>query len=100
MADQIYTTESEVVSSASGTSDATLVSVPCRVRGLYVRAAGTAGTIVLKDGGSSGTAKITINTPAAVSGVYIPIPGAGVAFATDCYLDVTTADGCTIFYSS
>lgn len=87
------------VKSVAATATATLVSGPCELRGLYVRSAGTAGTIVLKDGGASGTTKLTINTPAAVGGIYIPVPGAGIKFDTDLHATLTTADGVTAFYS-
>ncbi len=39
------------IKSASATATATLVSSPCTLLGVYWRAAGTAGTIVLDDGG-------------------------------------------------
>lgn len=90
----------EPVLSAATTTSASLVATPCRVRGILVRAASSAGTLVLKDGGSSGTARITINTPAAVGDVYIPVPGSGVVFSTDVYATLTTADGVTIFYAT
>lgn len=88
----------EVVLAASGTSSGELVGQPCRVRSISVRSAGTAGTVVLKDGGSGGTTVITINTPAAVGYHTIPIPGGGLQFSTDCYATLTTADGVGIFY--
>lgn len=90
----------ENVLSAQATSTNTLVSTTCRVRGIYVRAAGSAGTLVLKDGGASGTAKVTINTPAAVGGHYHEIPGGGVLFSTDCHATLTTADAVTIYYAA
>ena len=86
---------------ASGTGDSTLVATPCDVFGLYCRAAGTAGTIALRDGGSGGTILVSVPTPAAVSGFFIDLSdglGNGVEFATDCFLDVTTADGAMIIY--
>jgi hypothetical protein len=84
---------------AQATATGTLVSTACRVTGVYVRAAGTAGTLVLKDGGASGTARVTINTPAAVGGHYHEIGGDGITFATDCHATLTTADAVTIYYS-
>ena len=90
----------EPVLSAAVTSTNTLVATTKgRLRGLYCRAAGTAGTIVIKDGGGSGTTLVTINTPAAVGGFYVDIPGAGIAFKTDLHATLTTADGVTAFYA-
>lgn len=94
----IHAKVNEAVSSASATATGALIATGCRVRGIYVRAAGTAGTVVLKDGGASGTTKLTINTPAVVGGHYHEIPGAGIEFATDCHATLTTADAVTIYY--
>lgn len=91
--------QNEPVLSASATATGTLYSGRGRLRGVYVRAAGTAGTAVLKDGGASGTTLLTINTPAAVGAQYIEIPGGGIEFATDLHVTLTTADACTAFYA-
>jgi hypothetical protein len=87
------------IKSASATSSGTLVSEGCRVLGVYLRSAGTAGSLVLKDGGSSGTTKLTINTPAVVGAHYHRLPNDGVGFGTDCYAALTTADAVTIYYA-
>jgi hypothetical protein len=91
---------SEPIKSAAATATGTLVATQAgRLRGVYVRSAGTAGTAVFKDGGSTGTTILTINTPAAVGGVYHDIPGGGIAFATDLHVTLTTADGVTAYYA-
>lgn len=85
--------------SAEATATATLVSSPARLLGIYVRAAGTAGSLVLKDGGAAGTTLVTIDTPAAISGIYIPFAaGEAIVFETDIHATLTTADAVTIFY--
>ena len=86
------------VSSATRTSDGTLVSQPTRIRGIMLTTTTTAGSVVLKDGGSSGTAKITINTPAVAEIFNALIPAEGVRFTTDVYLDVTDVSSVTVFY--
>ena len=86
------------VSSATRTSDGTLVSQPTRIRGIMITSTTTAGSIVLKDGGASGTAKITVNTPAVAEIFNALIPSEGVRFMTDVYLDVTNVDSVTVFY--
>ncbi len=95
----IHTRPGEEVSSAQAAASGELVGAPVRVRGVYVRAAGTAGTLVLRDGGVTGTILLTINTPAAVGGHYHEIPGGGINFGTDCYAVLTTADAVTIYYA-
>jgi hypothetical protein len=86
------------VSSATRTSDGTLVSQPTRIRGIMITSTASAGSIVLKDGGSGGTAKITVNTPAVAEIFNALIPAEGVRFTTDVYLDVTNVDSVTVFY--
>lgn len=86
------------VLSATATSDDTLVSQPTRIKGITVTTSATAGSVVLKDGGSSGSARITVNTPA-VAGLHnVLLPGEGVRFYTDVYADVTNVASVTVFY--
>ena len=85
--------------SASVTATGTLVATEAgHLVGVYVRAAGTAGTLLIKDGGTGGTLLVTIATPAAVGGHYHEIPGNGIAFGTDLHATLTTADAATIYY--
>jgi hypothetical protein len=69
-----------------------------RVKSIHYRSTGTAGTIVLKDGGSGGATKLTVNTPAVVSSNDVFIPGEGILFETDVYCTLSNADAVTIFY--
>ena len=86
------------VSSAARTSDGTIVAQGTRIKAITITTTSSAGSIVLKDGGSSGTAKITINTPAVAEIFNVLIPGEGVRFYTDVYVDVTNVDGVTVFF--
>jgi flagellar basal body P-ring protein FlgI len=54
--------------------------------------------VVLKDGGASGTAKITLNTPAVAEMFNALLPGEGIKFSTDVYVDVTNVASVTVFY--
>ena len=67
--------------------------------GLYITSGGTAGDVVLKDGGASGDTKLTIGVPAVAEGDDVTIPGGGISFDTDIHLD-TLASGSevTVFY--
>lgn len=80
------------VSSAYVTTTGTMYTGRTRVRGFQV--VGT-GTVVLRDGGSDGTTKITI--PSAGSSGMV-IPANGVLFSTDIHATVTGVTGFTIFY--
>lgn len=86
------------VKSATATADGTMVDQPTRVRGITVTTTTSAGSVVLKDGGSSGTALITLNTPAVAEMFNILIPAEGVRFYTDVYVDVTNVSSVTVYY--
>jgi len=68
------------------------------IKGVVLTATTTAGSVVFKDGGTSGTARLTINTPAVADFHDIFIPGEGILFNTDIYVDVTNVSSVTIFY--
>ena len=68
-----------------------------RVRGLVIEPGASAGSLILKDGGSGGTTKFTINTPAAGQPFSVLIPGEGVLFTTDAYATLSNAK-VTVFY--
>jgi len=71
-----------------------------RVRAIYVVPSGTAGSVVLKDGGSSGSARLTVNTVAsATQPTYLLFPGEGMLFSSDVYATVTSIGSVMVFYS-
>ena len=70
-----------------------------RVKSIYIVPGGSAGSVVFKDGGASGTTRMTINTVAsATQPTYVLVPGQGVLFETNVYADVTNIGSVTIFY--
>jgi len=70
-----------------------------RVKAVYMIPSGTAGSVVFKDGGASGTTVMTLNTVAsATQPTYLLFPGEGVLFSTNVYGDVTNMGSVTIFY--
>lgn len=70
-----------------------------RVKGIYIVPSGTAGSVVLKDGGSGGTTRITVNTVAsATQPTYLLLPGEGILFQTNVYADVTSIGSVMVFY--
>lgn len=70
-----------------------------RVKGVYVVPGTTAGTVVIKDGGTSGVEVATFGTTAGGSAVYIAIPEDGVLCATSSYAAITNAASVTVFYA-
>jgi hypothetical protein len=63
------------VLSATRTTDGTLVAGPARIKGILLTTTSVAGSIVLKDGGASGTTRITLNTPAVAEMFNALLPG-------------------------
>lgn len=67
-----------------------------RVKGIVVSYA-SGGTVLLKDGGASGTTAFSFTAPAAAGSVNIVIPGEGILFSTNVYATLTDAT-ITVFY--
>ena len=71
----------------------------CRVKAVYIVPTVTAGSLILRDGGSSGTIKVTINTVAsATQPTYMLFPGEGLLFQTAVYGAVSNLGSATILY--
>lgn len=86
------------VKSVTLTADGTAVAYRTRVKGVVITSTAIAGSVVLKDGGSGGTALLTVNTPAVASFHDMFIPGEGIVFGTDVYADISDVSSITIFY--
>ena len=72
-----------------------------RVKGFSICAtASTAGTLLLKDGGSGGTTRIEIDIPSNSNpnSFYVNIPQEGVLFTNNVYATLTNIASVTIFY--
>ena len=87
------------VSSASVSTSSTAVGYRTRVRGLVIAPGSANGSVVLKDGGSSGTTLITLSTVANGEPFNVIIPANGVLFETDVYVALTgTNTAAVVFY--
>ena len=75
----------------------TIYAARTRVRGMLVSPSSSAGSIILKDGGSSGTTIMTVPTVANGEPFSVIIPANGVLFETDVYATVSNATG-IVFY--
>lgn len=72
---------------------------PARVKGIYYVGAAVAGTIVIRDGGATGTVTSTIDTPASATATdYIDIPSEGLRHETDVHVTLTNVGFVTVFY--
>lgn len=71
-----------------------------RVRAIYIVPSGTAGSLVLHDGGASGAVRLTINTVAsATAPTYLWLPGEGIVFRNDIYGTVTSLGSALLIYT-
>lgn len=88
------------VKSAALTGSGSVFAGPARVKAVCFSNAGTASSFVLKDGGTSGTARLTINTPAAAGFHTVNLPAEGILFSTNVYATFTDANvaAITVFY--
>ena len=86
------------VQSTKATANGSIFGGPARVRGVYYVGTSGAGSITLKNGGSSGTSTIVIDTPASGYGT-IPVPGDGVLFTTNVYANLVNITSLTVFYA-
>ena len=85
------------VKATSVAASGTVYGNRTRVRGMLVEPGASAGSVVMKDGGASGTTVMTINTVANGEPFSVVIPADGVVFATDAYATLTNAK-VTVFY--
>jgi hypothetical protein len=72
-----------------------------RIKGFSICAtASTAGTLQLKDGGSSGTVMVEIDIPSNSNpnSFYVLVPGEGVRCYTNIYATLTGIASVTVFY--
>ena len=87
------------VKSAHVEATGTMVSGRVRVKGYQCLSGGTAGDIILRDGGASGTIRLQFNIPANTNNPFANlIPGEGILFTTDVHVTLPTAAKITVFY--
>jgi hypothetical protein len=77
----------------------TMVSGRTRVKGYQCLSGGTAGDIIFRDGGASGTIRLQFNVPANTNNPFANlIPGEGILFYTDVHVTLPTLAKITVFY--
>lgn len=85
------------VLSTSLSSSGSVYAQRTRVRGIIITPGASAGSLTLLDGGSGGTSKMVINTPAAGQPFNVLIPAEGVLFYTNVYATISNCT-ITVFY--
>lgn len=78
---------------------ATVFAGRTRFKGVVVTPGSAAGTVVVRDGGGSGTTLFSTATLASGTPFSVVVPGEGVLCSTDLHVTVTgTATTATVFY--
>ena len=97
--------QTDVLASAVRTTDGQLLDqagntiIRARVKSIYIVPAATAGSVVFKDGGTGGTIRLTLNSVAsATQPTYLLLPGEGLLFSTNIFVDVTDIGSVMVFY--
>lgn len=77
----------------------TVVAARTRIKGYQCLSGGTAGEVIFRDGGASGTIRLQFNLPAAAIAPFSTlIPGEGILFTNDVHLTVPGTAKITVFY--
>lgn len=85
------------VKSAVVTTTGTVYAARTRIKGLLVAPGTGPGLLVLRDGGGSGTVKLSIPTTANGEPFSVVIPGEGVLFENDVYAAISDC-AANVFY--
>lgn len=85
------------ITAATVTGNAVAFNGPGRLKGISFVNAATGGNIVFRDGGASGTVKLTLATPAVAGGDDIILPEDGIRFTSDIHVTVGDATSVTVF---
>jgi len=76
----------------------TVVTGAFYLKGYQCISGGTAGDIIFRDGGASGTILAQCNIGTGTQPIGLTLPGAGLLFETSLHITLPTAAKVTIFY--
>jgi len=86
------------VKSAHIEATGTIVSERTRLKGYQCISGGTAGDIIFRDGGASGTIRLRFNIGTGTQPIGLPIPGEGILFTTNVHVTLPASAKVTVFY--
>ncbi len=76
----------------------TMVSGRNRLKGYHCISGGTAGDVIFRNGGASGTVLLQFNIETGTQPITMPIPGEGILFATSIHVTLPATAKITAFY--
>lgn len=86
------------VFSAHADATGTIYAGATNLAGYQIAPGGTAGEIIFRDGGASGTLLLKVNIPAApLTPISTLIPGNGIRFSTNIHVTLPTGAAVTVF---
>jgi len=86
------------VKSAHVEATGTMVASRTRLKGYQCISGGTAGDIIFRDGGASGTIRLRFNIGTGTQPIGLTIPGEGILFDTDIHITLPASAKATVFY--
>lgn len=75
-----------------------IVSGRTRLKGYHCISGGTAGDVIYRDGGASGTVKLQFNIGTGTQPIVMSIPGEGILFETSVHVTLPATSKVTTFY--
>lgn len=85
------------VFSAHADVTGTIYAGAANLAGYQIASGGTAGEIVFRDGGASGTVRLRVNITTNTAVISTLIPGNGIRFTTNIHVTLPTGAAVTIF---
>jgi hypothetical protein len=76
----------------------TIVSSRTRVKGYHCISGGTAGDVIFRDGGATGTIRLQFNIATGTQPITMLIPGEGILFDTNVHVTLPATSKITAFY--
>jgi hypothetical protein len=86
------------VKSVHTEATATVVAYRTRVRAYHCISGGTAGDVIFRDGGASGTILLQFNIATGTQPINMLIPGEGILFGTNVHVTLPATAKITVFY--
>ena len=86
------------VKSAHVEATGTVVSGRNRLKAYHCISGGTAGDVIFRDGGASGTIRMQFNIGAGTQPVMLTLPTPGVLFETDIHVTLPASAKVTSYY--
>jgi hypothetical protein len=85
------------VFAAHADATGTIYSGATNLAGYQLASGGTAGEIVFRDGGASGTVRLRVNITTNTAVISTLLPGNGIRFNTDIHVTLPTGAAVSIF---